>query len=253
MLAHTVKSAVITGASQGIGKEIAFSLAEMGIRVLLLARNESELQKVVTEIQNRGQKALALYCDVQYERNVKEAIQRLEKEFGELQLLINNAGIIHPISKFHESSIADWEKNIRINLLGPYYLSKYCIPLLLKEKQATLINISTGASSKAMEGWSAYCSAKAGLSMLSRCILEEYPQLRVFSFRPGLVDTAMQDKIRNSGINPVSQLKQSDLSSPKKIGRAVTFLLHKEADPFIGKESDIRQEDFQHLLKQVYP
>jgi NAD(P)-dependent dehydrogenase (short-subunit alcohol dehydrogenase family) len=97
-----------------------------------------------------------------------------------------------------------------------------------------------------MEGWSAYCSSKAGVAMLTRCVDKEYGEqgVRIFGFAPGVVDTGMQGSIRESGINPVSDLKRSDLAPAWEPAHGIAWLCTSAADELVGSEIDVRHEDF---------
>jgi NAD(P)-dependent dehydrogenase (short-subunit alcohol dehydrogenase family) len=110
----------------------------------------------------------------------------------------------------------------------------------------TIVNLSSGAARNAMEGWSAYCSGKAGLAMLTQCVAKEYGDrgIRAFGFAPGVVDTDMQVSIRASGINPVSQIPRENLAPPEEPGWAIAWLCTPEADALAGQEVDIRHESF---------
>ena len=117
---------------------------------------------------------------------------------------------------------------------------------MLKDGRGTIVNISSGAAHRAMEGWSAYCASKAGLAMLTKSLALEYGPLgiRVFGFAPGIVDTDMQASIRASGIGPLAKLPRNMLASPSEPAAAIAFLCSTGGASFAGQELDIRNADF---------
>jgi NAD(P)-dependent dehydrogenase (short-subunit alcohol dehydrogenase family) len=141
--------------------------------------------------------------------------------------------------------IGDWAKNVEINLTSAFYVIQQALPYMVKNG-GTIVNLSSGAAHNPMEGWSAYCSSKAGVAMLTRCVDKEYGEqgVRIFGFAPGVVDTGMQGSIRESGINPVSDLKRSDLAPAWEPAHGIAWLCTSAADELIGSEIDVRHEDF---------
>jgi NAD(P)-dependent dehydrogenase (short-subunit alcohol dehydrogenase family) len=116
----------------------------------------------------------------------------------------------------------------------------------LAEKGGAVVNISSGAASHPMEGWSAYCASKAAVAMLTRSVAHEYGSQGVLSFgyRPGVVDTDMQGRIRASGLNPISQLPREKLTRPDAAARGVVWLFEAMPADLSGMELDIRDEAF---------
>ena len=167
------KVALITGASQGIGAATARELSKQGASVVLLSRNKENCENIANEIQDSGNKALAIRCDVSIFKEVKSAIQKVVEVFGGLDVLINNAGVIEPIASIPESDPKSWTDAVSINLFGAYYMVKAALPFF--GDAGVIINIGSGAANKPQEGWSAYCASKAGLSMLTRSIALEIP------------------------------------------------------------------------------
>src|SRR5690606_21246900 len=151
---------------------------------------------------------------------------------------VNNAGVIEPIGRIADTDAATWARLITVNLVGAFNGVHAVLPRLAPG--GAIVNISSGAASNPMEGWSAYCASKAGLAMLTRSIHDEYgDRVRAYGFRPGVVDTAMQAEIRASKLNPVSQIPQSNLLKPEIPAAAVAWLLrHRPAD-LSGQELDI--------------
>ena len=123
-------------------------------------------------------------------------------------------------------SAEEWAANVATNLLGPCQLLRAALPAL-QVHGGTVVNVSTGAAHTPREGWSAYCSAKAALAMLNRCVAHEYGAAGVaaYSFQPGVVDTDMQVQIRASGMNEISRIPREKLAAPEYAARVMAWLV----------------------------
>ncbi|MDB5373386.1 MAG: family oxidoreductase, partial [Belnapia sp.] len=197
-----------------------------------------------------GGKAAAVACDVADYGAVAAAVAATRKAFGGLDILINNAGVIDPIAGIAETDPADWARNITINLIGAYNGVRAVLPGMLAGGGGRIVNISSGAAYRPLEGWSAYCTGKAGLAMLTQSIaLETAAQgIRVFGFSPGTIDTEMQVKIRASGMNVISKIPRAELSP---VAHAVAGLLHlctEAADDLAGEDASMRDEAFRRRI-----
>ena len=191
------KTIIITGASRGLGAAAARSAAQMGANVVLMARSENELARLVDDIQSAGGGSLAIPGDVGSELYCNKAIAEAVQHFGRLDALVNNAGIIEPIEPLSEADLQAWEANWRINLLGPLMLVRATLPHL-RETKGRVVNVSSGAAVKVVRSWGAYSTAKAALNHFNRFLAEEEPNITAIAFRPGVVDTSMQSTIRGS-------------------------------------------------------
>ena len=208
------KIALVTGASRGIGEGAARELARQGAKVMLLARNAERAQQVARDIATAGGHAEALACDVADYPAVERAVADTRQRLGGLDILVNNAGVIEPIASLADSDPVAWARNIQINLVGGYNAVRAMIDGMMREGGGTIVNVSSGAAHRPLEGWSAYCAGKAGFAMVTRSIALETAGrgIRIFSFSPGTIDTDMQIQIRASGINPVSQIPRQNLT-----------------------------------------
>lgn len=237
----TDKTVIITGASRGIGAAAAREFAAAGWRVALLARSEREISALSDEI---GDAAMALRCDVADPVSLQAAVQTVMARWGRLDALINNAGTIDPIARLEDADVSAWGQSIDINLKGVFNGMRAAIPVMKAVGGGTIITVSSGAASNPLEGWSAYCAAKAGAAMLTRAAhLEEGGHgLRILGLSPGTVATAMQVKIRASGINPVAYLDPSVHVPPVWPARALLWMCSPDADAFLGQEVSLRDE-----------
>jgi 3-oxoacyl-[acyl-carrier protein] reductase len=245
------KVIIVTGASRGIGAAAAAALAREGATVMLTARNGRLAADVTQSIIEAGGRASATACDVSDYAAVEALVRETEGRFGPVDALINNAGVIEPIASIADSDPAIWARNIEINLIGTYNPIRALLPRMIKAGGGTIVNVSSGAAMRPLEGWSAYCTGKAGLAMLTRAIMLENTAtgIRVFGFQPGTTDTDMQVTIRASGINMVSKIPRENLTPVAHPAAAIVYLCTPAADDLNGQEFSLRDEPFRARLK----
>jgi NAD(P)-dependent dehydrogenase (short-subunit alcohol dehydrogenase family) len=166
------------------------------------------------------------------------------KAFGGLDVLIGNAGVIEPIAPLSESDPEGWSHAIDINLKGVYNGMRVAMPVMQEAGHGTIITISSGAAHNPLEGWSHYCASKAGAAMLTMCAHKEAAGqgLRIMGLSPGTVATDMQHQIKQSGINPVSQLDWSDHIPPEWPAKALLWMCGPDADDYLGEEISLRDQ-----------
>ena len=165
-------------------------------------------------------------------------------------MLINNAAVIDPIARLDESSPEAWGEAIDINVKGVYHGIRAALPIMLRQGIGTIINIRSGAATNALEAWSAYCASKAAVLSLTRSVHTEYASqgIRSVGLSPGTVATAMQAAIRQSGVNPVSQLDWSAHISAQAVGQALVWLAGDEGREFDGADFSLRSDRGRELL-----
>ena len=230
---------IVSGASRGIGAATARWLAKAGAAVTLFARSADALAAVAKDVQQLGGVSLVSKGDVSDAGACRAAVAETVERFGRLDAVVNNAGIVEPLATVSDSDVERWQYNIAVNLLGPYYLVRAAIAEL-RGQSGRIVNVSSGAATISVENASAYCAAKAALNHFSRVLAAEEPQLTVMAVRPGIVDTQMQDIIRQKGNGVMSaeqlvyyqNLKTSgQLEKPEVPGRAIAWLaLHGPRD-----------------------
>lgn len=226
------KVAIVTGASSGLGTAIACWLAKVGTRVVLVARNEDRLKQTSHQIERLGGNSLILKADVANADACREVVSSTLNQYQRIDALVNNAGIIAPLSSIAQANISLWRAAIDINLLGPFYLTHFAISAIASVN-GHIINISSGAANMPLPAASAYCASKAALTHFTRVIAEEEAKITAVSIRPGVVDTPMQDQIRHEGpaamkpeqIAYYQDLKtQGQLEQPEVPGRSIAWL-----------------------------
>lgn len=239
------KTAVITGASRGIGEATARHLAGLGAKVVLAARSGETINMIARDIKADGGVASAFVCDVSNHSAVAALIKHALNTFGSIDLLVNNAGLIDPISRITESDPDDWGNIIDVNIKGVYHGLRYAIPVMQEQGAGTIVNISSGAAHSALEGWSHYCASKAAVLRLTGVAQKEYAAdgLRVVGLSPGTVATDMQIAIKASGINPVSKLDSSVHISPTWVAQTIAWLCRPEADPYLGTDFSLKTDE----------
>ncbi len=238
----TGKTALITGASRGIGEAAARVMAGYGANVVLAARSTSDIDRIAAEI---GDNAMAVSCDVSRYQDLQKAVAAARDRFGGLDILVNNAGVIDPIARLEESDPDIWNQAVDINLKGVYHGLRAAIPVMKQHGGGVIINISSGAATGAIEGWSHYCATKAAVLSLTRCAHKENAQdnIRVVGLSPGTVATEMQRTIKDSGINPVSQLDWSAHISTEWVGKAIAWLATDAGRPYDGDDFSLKTEE----------
>lgn len=236
------KTIIVTGASRGIGAAAARYLAGKGANVVLAARSRAAIDAIATEITEQGGAALAITCDVSRFGDVTELVRQTVDTFGALDVVVNNAGLIDPIARLEDSDPEAWSRIVDVNLKGVYYCLRAALPEIIKTGSGTVINISSGAATGALEGWSHYCATKAAVLSLTRCADKELAEkgIRVVGLSPGTVATDMQTAIRTSGINPVSQLNPSAHIPPEWVAQAIGFLCGPGAKEFAGTDFSLK-------------
>lgn len=235
------KTVMITGASRGIGAQAARCFAEAGANVALLARSADALADLAGEI---GERAVAIPCDTARYWQMSQAVDMCTQTFGSVDVLVNNAGVVEPISRLADADPDAWGEVIDINLKGVFYGMRAALPGMLQAGAGTILTIGSGAAHNAVEAWSHYCASKAGALMLTRMVHKEYGDqgIRALSLSPGTVATQMQREIKASGINPVSQLDWSDHIPPEWPARTLVWMCSAAADGHLGAEISLRDE-----------
>ena len=244
---HTLKgkTALITGASRGIGAAAARELSTIGVTVALAARTLKDTQTIAQEINDAGGKAIAITCDVTRYADLDSAVATTISTFGSVDILVNNAGTIDPIAHLANSDPDGWDQVVDINLKGVYHGIRAVLPRMIEQQSGIIINISSGAATNPIEGWSHYCATKAAVLSLTGCVHEEYAEqgIRCIGLSPGTVATDMQVSIKASGINAVSKMDFSSHIPPEWPAKAIIWLCTDEAAGLSGTDFSIKTDE----------
>lgn len=237
----TDKTVMITGASRGIGAEAARVFAKAGANVVLLARSQDDIAALAGEI---GERAIAIPCNVARYGQMSSAVATAVQVFGGLDVLINNAGVIDPIGNLGATDPEAWGQLIDINIKGVYNGIHAALPAMKARGGGSVLTISSGAAHNAIEGWSAYCTSKAGVNMLNRALHNEEAAngIRAIGLSPGTVATEMQRRIKASGINAVSQLDWETHIPADWPAKCLLWMCSAQADAYCGEEISLREE-----------
>ncbi len=236
------KTALITGASRGIGEATARYLTTLGVNVAMAARSTDRIQEIAKEL---GPSAIAIPCDVADWSSAAAAVRETVKAFGTADILINNAGQIEPIARIEDADPLAWGRVVDVNLKGPFNMLRAVIPVMKSQERGLVVNLSSGAATSALEGWSHYCATKAGLLSLTRTAHRELHSfgISVVGLSPGTVATKIQKEIKASGINPVSQLDWGAHIPAEWVARSIAWLTTPEAREFDGDDFSLKSAE----------
>lgn len=243
---HDMPVVIVTGASRGLGAAVARCLAKVRAAVTLVARSEEKLKNVAGDIRYLGGKPLIVTADVSSYDACSSVVELTLGRFGRIDALVNNAGIIQPISSVSRAEPDAWRYNIEVNLLGPFNMIRAAISSLCR-RYGRIVNVSSGAANRVLKNASAYCAAKAALNHFTQVLAEENPELTAVTVRPGVVDTDMQAFIRNEGVKVMSdeqvayyrQLKDNgELEPPEIPARSIAWLALYAPQKFSGQFFD---------------
>lgn len=188
----TNQTALITGASSGIGRAIALAFAHAGIDLILVSRSLEKLQAVRHEVTALGVKAQVYAVDLSLIEQVQPQITKIVGEAGKLDILVNNAGMGYT-GLIADTPLAHWQQVLDLNLTSVFQCMQGVLPLMREQKQGTIVNIASIAAKQSFSGWGAYSVSKAGLVALSQTLAIEEPDLRVITICPGAVNTELWD------------------------------------------------------------
>lgn len=232
------KTAIITGGSRGIGKEVAILLAKKGINVVICSRNHNEISRVVEEIKAMYQpsEVLGLRCDISISIEVNSLIKSTVERFGGIDILINNAGIVF-VKKLIDTLEEEWDQTINTNLKGAFLCSKAALPYMIHKKSGVIINVSSGAGKVGFENISAYCASKFGMMGLTESMAWEVANynMRVMTICPGEVDTKMQE----STDQEYYKLNKDKWLEPREVADKIAEMIFNEDYHKNGESIDI--------------
>lgn len=234
------KTAIITGAGRGIGKAIALGLSEAGCNVVICSRTISELEEVAKEIELRNGNVAIIACDITIPSNIDSVIEKAKKCFGKIDILINNAGMT--VKKpAEEYTLVDWNRVLNVNLTGVFLFAQKVGIEMLKQKQGSIINISSIASKTALTGSIAYGASKGGVNMITKTLASEWATrgVRVNGIAPAYIETPLIEniKVNNEGFSTTVEQRtpMKRMGKPQEIIGLALFLASPAASYITGE------------------
>jgi NAD(P)-dependent dehydrogenase (short-subunit alcohol dehydrogenase family) len=239
----TGQVALVTGGGRGIGRAIAKALAGAGAAVAVLARSQEQLAETVADVTAAGGRALACPADVTDRAAVETAVAGVEQRLGPIDLLVNNAGVSGPVGPLADSDPDEWWRCIEVNLRGSLLCGRAVLPGMLARRRGRIINIASGAGTRAIPHLSAYVTSKAALIRLTENLAVEVKEfgVSVFAVQPGTVRTAMAESITNSTAGRrwlpwlAGIFERGQDLPPEMAGRLAVFLASGQADRLSGR------------------
>ncbi len=235
------KVALVTGASQGIGRATSLALAEAGAKVAIAARNTEKLASLAAEIAAAGGEALAVPMDVADPAQVKTGFQQLLAKFGKLDILVNNAAVTRDTLALR-MKLEDWEAVLRTNLTGSHLCIQQALGAMLKQRAGRIINITSVVAETGNAGQANYVASKAGLIGLTRAIAVEVASrnITVNAIAPGFIATPMTDPLSQEIKDKMkSMIPLGRFGTDRDVAAAIVFLASDEAGYITGQVLDV--------------
>lgn len=235
------RTALITGASRGIGKVCVQSLAGAGYRVVLAARSAEKLQEIAHELQGRGTEAFAVEMDLGSQESITAGFAKAAKEFGRIDILVNNAGITKDGLAMRMKP-ADWNLVLQTNLSGAFYAIQQVLPGMMKERWGRIVNISSVVGEMGNAGQANYAASKAGMIGLTKSLAQEVGSrnITVNAVAPGFIETDMThglpEELKQKMLN---QTPLKRMGTAEDIAGAIKFLVSEEASFITGHVLDV--------------
>jgi len=235
------KVALVTGASQGIGRETALALSDAGAKVAVAARNEEKLVALVQEIAAKGGTAFAVKMDVADAEQVKAGFKRVLEKFGKLDILVNNAAITRDGLAMRMKQ-DDWDAVVRTNLTGAHFCTQQALTTMIRARAGRIINIASVVARTGNAGQANYVAAKAGLIGLTKAIAMEIASrsVTVNAVAPGFIETPMTDVLSDKVKEELkTRIPLGRLGTGRDVAAAIVFLASDEAGYITGHVLDV--------------
>jgi len=235
------KAALVTGASQGIGRATSLALAEAGAKVAVAARSADKLASLVAEIEAAGGEAFAVPMDVADAGQVKNAFQQVLGKFGRLDILVNNAAVTRDTLALR-MKLDDWDAVLRTNLTGAHLCIQQALGAMLRQRSGRIINLSSVVAETGNAGQANYVASKAGLIGLTRAIAVEVASrgITVNAVAPGFIETPMTDPLPQELKDKMKSLiPLGHFGKDRDVAAAIVFLASDEAGYITGQVLDV--------------
>lgn len=232
------KVAIITGGGRGIGEAIALAFAREGARLVLAARTVPELERVAGRVKDLGGSAQIVPADVTSRQAVSRMVVKALDSFGQVDILVNAAGVYGPIGLLWESDPEEWVQALEVNLLGTFFACHAVLPDMIRRRQGCIINFSGGGATSPLPRFTAYGVSKTAVVRLTETLAEEVRgfNIRVNAIAPGMVDTSLQDGVLAAGdragelLSRIRRLRETgDGGAPRELAAELAVFLSSEA------------------------
>jgi NAD(P)-dependent dehydrogenase (short-subunit alcohol dehydrogenase family) len=247
------KVALITGAGRGLGRSTAVAMAQEGAAVALISRTIAELEETASLILEAGGIAVTLPLDITDEKALREAVNKTGSSLGRIDILMNNAAIVGPVAPLHEVDPDEWQYTIAVNITAARQVCQEAIPHMIRAGGGRIINVTSGMAEISMPLFGAYSASKSALNSMTRIMAEELRGygIQVNGLDPGVMDTRMQDQIRDLGSQVLGEAlyeqfmsfkRDGHLKQPEDVAKLAIFL---SSDDVVGISGEIGgEEDF---------
>ena len=232
------KVAIVTGSSMGIGRAIAIEMAKDGVDIVVNSEKTSqEGVEVVNEIERLGRRAIYIQADISDFEEAKTMVGKIIAEFGRIDILANNAGIIID-KRLTDMTIQDWNEVISVNLTGVFNCTKSVIKYMQKQKSGKIINLASISGQIGNIGQANYSAAKGGVISFTKTVAKEYAadNITVNAIAPGFIKTRMLDNIPEKVMEKIlKQIPLRRLGKPEEVAKLVRFLASDDANYITGQ------------------
>jgi 3-oxoacyl-[acyl-carrier protein] reductase len=235
------RTAMVTGASRGIGKACALELAKAGARLVVAARQLDKLEEVASEIRTAGGEAFVVALDLASHESIKAAISTASKEFGRIDILVNNAGVTRDNLALRMKP-DDWNIVLQTNLSGAFFCIQQVISPMMRERWGRIVNISSVVGQAGNPGQANYVASKAGLIGLTKSLAQELASrnITVNAVAPGFIETDMTGVLKDEQKARITQgIPMGRIGNPAEVAAAVRFLASEEASYITGNVIDV--------------
>lgn len=254
------KVAIVTGGGRGLGKAIALAFAAEGADVVVVSRTISEVEGTAKEVQALGRRALPMKVDVSNKEEVKNMVDSVTQQFGRLDILVNNAGVQPPIGPVIKNDPEEWLRTVTINLGGTFLCSRAVLPIMIKNRQGKIINLSGGGATSPRPYFTAYAASKAAVVRFTETLAEEVKEfnIQVNAISPGAVNTRMLEEIIAAGemageraLAEAKRQKETGGTPPEKAADLAVLLASDESNGLTGRLISAVWDDWQGIVQKM--